>query len=139
MATQQARAEVQEFLDRMARAVTSGDGRAVGKLWAVPALILGDHEARTIEAIGEVEQFFGGARAEYNARGITETRAEIVELRWLTPRIAVVQVRWPWLDPKGREVGEESSTYTLRRDDKGQLKLQAAVMQGASEAIPTAS
>lgn len=127
-----ARSEVQALLDRLARAVTTGDGKAAAALWAVPALILGETEARTIGTPAELETHFGGAKEQYNARGITDTRAEIVELKWLTPRIATVQVRWPYLDRQGQEVGEETSTYTLRRDEGGALKLQAAVMHGAS-------
>jgi hypothetical protein len=60
------------------------------------------------------------------------TRAEIVELDWLTHRIAIVQVRWPQLNARGKEVGEETSTYTLRRDESGGLRLQVAIMHGAS-------
>lgn len=78
----------------------------------------------------EIERFFGGAKDEYNKRGITGTRADIQRLEWATDRIAIVTVRWPYLDSSGRERGEESSTYILRRDDQGDLKLHAAVMRG---------
>ena len=87
-----------------------------------------------VQAVGSqdaVEQFFSGAKDEYNAKGITSTRAELQRIEWLTRRIAVVDVRWPWLDAAGVERGEESSTYVLRRDDSGELKLQAALMRGA--------
>jgi hypothetical protein len=128
------RDEVQQFLDRMGRGVTSGDGRTVATMWEVPALVLGDDHAMSISSAREVEQFFGGAKEQYNARGITDTRAEIVRLEWPTPKIAIVQVRWPYLDAQGQVHGEERSTYTLRRDDAGNLKLRVAVMHGASEA-----
>jgi hypothetical protein len=125
-------AEVQALLDRFARAVTSGDGRTIATMWDVPALVLGDQESRAVSAAAEVEQFFGGAKEQYNARGITDTRGEIVRLDWPTERIAIVEVRWPYLDARGNEVGEETSTYTLRRDDSGELKVRVAVMHGAA-------
>jgi hypothetical protein len=46
--------------------------------------------------------------------------------------LALVEVRWPYLDGQGNEVGEEVSTYVLRRDDTGALKVQVALMQGVS-------
>jgi hypothetical protein len=124
---------VQDFLDRFARAVTAGDGRAIAKMWNIPAMVIGDQDVRTIGSTREVEQFFGGAKAQYNARGVVDTRAEIIREEWATDRIVVVLVRWPYLDKHGNEVGEESSSYTLRRDDKGELKLCVALMRGASE------
>lgn len=45
----------------------------------------------------------------------------------------MVEVRWPYLDADGEERGEETSTYTLRRNDRGELRLRVAVMHGASE------
>lgn len=124
--------EIQEILDRLAEAVTEGNGKAVAKMWAVPALVLGDTMARPVSTLLEVEQFFGGAKEQYNARGISDTRAEIVDLRWPTPRIAIAEVRWPWLDAAGVEKGDEVSSYVFRRDEAGKLRIQAVIMHGAS-------
>jgi len=127
------RAEVQQLLDRMARAVTGGDGRTMAEIWETPALVVGDDGVMAVGSAQEVEQFFGGAKEQYNARGITGTRAEIQRLDWPTQRTAIVEVRWPWLDDDGASHGYETSTYTLRRDDAGTLRLRAAVMHGAVE------
>ena len=126
------RSEVQAFFARFARALTAGDGKSVAGMWAVPALVLGDDDVRAVGTLSEVEQFFGGAKEQYNAQGIIDTRADILELKWLTPRMALVEVRWPYLDGQGNEVGEEVSTYALRRDETGALKVQVALMQGVS-------
>jgi hypothetical protein len=124
--------DVQEFLDRFARALIAGDGRTVASLWETPALVVGDEMLQAVQSAAELETFFGGAKAQYNQRGIVDTRANIVRLSWATPRIAIAQVRWPYLNPRGEEVGEETSTYTLRRDPSGTLKICAAVMHGAA-------
>lgn len=126
------RAEVQEFLDRLAKALTSGDGKAIATMWDVPALVLGDDQVMAVSTEREVEQFFGSAKDQYNAQGITDTRAEIVALRWHTPRLVSVEVRWPYLDAKGTQRGAETSTYTLRRDGSGKFRLRVAVMHGVS-------
>jgi ketosteroid isomerase-like protein len=125
-------ADVQAFLDRMAKALTAGDGRTVATMWETPALVVGDEMLMAVRAPEEVERFFSGAKAQYNKMGITDTRADIVRLTWATHRIAIVQVRWPYMDARGEEVGEETSTYTLKRNEAGDLKLCAAVMHGAA-------
>ena len=127
------RADVQKFLDQMGRAVTSGDGATVAKMWEAPGLVLGDEMSMAVSSTAELARFFGGAKEQYNQRGITDTRAEVVRLYWPTGRIAIVEVRWPYLDAKGAERGSETSTYTLWRNDDGELKMRAAVMHGAAE------
>jgi len=62
----------------------------------------------------------------------TQARADVLRIEQLTPRICIVDVRWPWLDADGKEQGDESSSYILRRDDSGELLVQAAIMRGAS-------
>lgn len=127
-------ADVQEYLNNFARALTAGDSRTVASMWAVPALVLGDDMSMVVNTPAEVEKFFSGAKDEYNKRGISDTHADITELQWITDKIALVAVRWPYLDTKGEEVGAESSTYTLKRDDQGELKLHVAVMHGVERA-----
>ena len=124
---------IQQFLDDFATALTAGDGPAVAKLWETPALVLSDTETRAVESPRAVEDFFSGAKEQYNSRGIVDTHAEIQHVYWVTDRIVMVQVRWPYLDSEGSVVGEEASTYVLRMDEQDQLKLRVAMMQGASE------
>lgn len=128
------REETQEFLDRFARALTSGDIRTIRTLWEAPALVLGDEMSQDIRSLDDVERFFAGAKDEYNRRGITDTRAEILSFEPATERIASVRVRWPYLDADGVQRGAESSTYIVRRDDDGELKIRAVVMHGVEAA-----
>ena len=127
----ESRAEVQAFLEGLAEALTTGDGRGVAALWAVPALVLGDDDTILLTTLEQVEHFFGGAREHYNAKGIVDTRPEILDLRWASSRIALAEVRWPYLDADGRRKGGETSTYTLRRHESGALRIQGVVMHGA--------
>lgn len=119
--------DVQEFLHRFAWALTTGDGRAASKLWALPALIVGDDMVQTVMERSELERMYRVAREQYNAWGIADTRAEVQGLEWLSDRVVLVHVRWPQLDVSGQEKGEEWSTYVLRRDDHGDLKLHVAI------------
>jgi ketosteroid isomerase-like protein len=124
---------VRALLARLARALTSGDGKAAAAMWATPALVLGDDMALTVSSSVDLQEVFGGAKAQYNARGITETRPDILRLDWVTSRLAIVEVRWPYLTAEGDEVGEETSTYIIRREPNGRLAIRATVMHGEAE------
>jgi len=126
------RRDIEEFLEEMSAAVTAGDGKGTAELWTVPALIVSDGAIMSVTSLDEVARFFGSAKEQYNAQGVVDTRPEILLEEWVTPKIVIIDVRWPWLDARGDEVASESSTYTLRRDDKDELKLCVAVMHGAS-------
>ena len=90
-------AALRALLAKLARAVTSGDGKAAAAIWATPALVIGDDMALTVGSSADIQDVFGGAKAQYNARGITDTRPDILRLDWVTHRIAIVEVRWPYL------------------------------------------
>jgi hypothetical protein len=123
-------AEVQEFLNRIARAITAGDGATVAKMWELPGFVFGVEMAKVINDRDELARFFGGAKAQYNAQGITDTRPDIVDEEWIGDRMVIVKVRWPYLDADDREVGAEASDYTLWRDDRGALKIRSILMRG---------
>jgi hypothetical protein len=124
------RGEIQDLLNTIARAITAGDGEAVAKLYDVPAFVVGDTMAMAIESAEQVATFYGAGKAEYNKRGITDTRADIVDIEKLGEKMFAVQVRWPYLDDKGKEIGGEKSDYVLRRDDKGKLRIRTVLMRG---------
>jgi hypothetical protein len=125
--------EVQLLFDRMARALTAGDARTAANLWETPALVVDDQQVIAVSTRAEVEQFFASARNQYDAQGIVETRSEIMRLEWATGLIALVKVRWPYFDASGRERGDERSTYTVRRDETGELKVCVVILQGVTE------
>lgn len=126
------RAAVQDYLDRFATAMTSGDTTAMASLWGVPAFAIGPNEARVVQSEAEVEAFFAGAKDMYNQRGIMDTRAEILDLDWVSENLVIVTVRWPYLDQNEKEVGEESSSYTLLRGEDGGFKVRVLTMRGES-------
>jgi hypothetical protein len=122
--------EVQSLFDEFARALTSGDGELIARLWEAPAFVVGDGVARGVASLDEVRDFFRTAKDHYNERGIIDTRADMVRTDWPTKQIALVEIHWPYFDTDGKEIGGERSTYTLRRDEHGALKIRAVVMHG---------
>lgn len=122
--------EINELFERLAKALTNGDVEAVVAMWDTPSFVIGDDTARTLDSDTELEDLFGGAKEKYNEGGVFETKPQIRRCRWLSDRLMIVEVRWPHLDATGREVDAESSTYVLRRDPWGDLKLHVAMMHG---------
>ena len=125
--------EVQDLLDVLANAVTAGDGETVATLWDTPGFVIGADDVIVIESKEQIAKFFGGAKSEYNDRGITSTRADILDLERVGDRIVIAAVRWPYLTADGKQVGSESSDYTLRRDDSGKLKVRSVLMRGEAK------
>lgn len=123
--------DVQRFLDRLCRALTHGDVAKIVSCWATPAYVLADTSTHVVFSEDEIAQFVGGAKDQYNSRGVTDTRPIIERQQWLTDRIVVVDVRWPWLDANGHEVGDERSTYVMRVDEHQHLRIHSAILHGA--------
>lgn len=121
------------FLERYGRALVTGDVEALADMWETPALVIADAGVLPVTTREEIVAFFTKAKASYEAQGVVTTEAQVLRLEWLTERIATVEVRWPYVDAQGRETGGESSTYTLRRDESGALRLRVAIMQGARD------
>ena len=126
-------AAVRALLVGLAHALTSGDGKSAAATWATPALVIADDLALTVTSHDELQEVFGGAKAQYNARGIADTRPDILRLDWVTDRLVIVEVRWPYLAADADEIGEETSTYVIRREPDGRLAIRASVMHGEAE------
>ena len=125
-------AEVERLLGDLGHAVTAGDGKGAAELWAIPAMVLGDQDVRAVSSREELARFFATAKEEYIAQGVTGTRPEVRNLTWLTRELALVEVRWPYLTEDRHEKGEVTSTYVLRRDGSGVLKIQVALLHGST-------
>lgn len=122
--------EVQDFLQRYAKALVEGDDETVAQLWEVPAFVIGAETAMAVTRRDEIATFFGRAKEAYHAQGVTETWPDILDEEWLGDRTVVVSVRWPYLDADGHEIGAERAEYTLRRDDRGALRIRYVLIRG---------
>lgn len=125
--------DVHTYLRDYAKALTAGDANTIAQMWEVPAYLMSDGGVKAVGARKEIVDFFSGAKDQYTAQGISEAIPQVQSIDWVTDRMVITRVRWPYINQSGQEIGEESSTYTLRRDDKGALKLCAVVMHGAKK------
>lgn len=123
---------VQRFFRELGYALTTGNLAGIKSSWGIPSFVLGNSAELVVKSGAEVERFFAGTKTQYNQQGIIETVPEIESIQWLTNKIALVGVRWPYFDQEGFQIGEESSCYTLKLDDKNQLRIYCVVLQGES-------
>ncbi len=124
---------VQQFFRDFSQAMTEGDVETIKKCWPIPSYVVGNALQMAVKSPDEVERFFSGLKQQYSRRGIMEAIPDIESIQWLTEKIALVGVRWPYFDNTGTEIGEESSCYTLKLMPEGDLKIVCTVMQGSSD------
>jgi hypothetical protein len=125
---------IQSMLETFAKAFTQGDGKTAATCWEVPALIVADQGTKAVATLQEVEDFYGGAAKQYNDMGITDTRPEVQSVTWLTDKLALVHVRWPYLNAGGNARPEsEASTYAVRVGDDGRPRICVVAMMGLNK------
>jgi hypothetical protein len=122
------------LLERMATAVTSGDGAAAATLFAYPATMVMGDSTQPLNDPGTVARFFGEAPRMYRERGIEQTFPLTESTEWLTPELALVRVRWPYIDADGNDTGDaETSVYVVRKGRGGPLVCSAIALGVESE------
>lgn len=121
-------ADVHDFFSRFGQAVSRGEPDEAADLWDFPALVLADQGARALASRREIAQFYAAQKEHYAARGVAHTRAEVLRVERLSERMLQVLVRWPYFDEQGQERGSETTSYVLRADDAGELKVRLALI-----------
>lgn len=121
---------VQRYLDQFCEAMLDGNTKTLAAMWAIPAFVVDRKDTRVIQDRGEIERFFSGAPQMYHERGIVNTRALIEALDIIDEDLVMVNVRWPYIDESGRDIGSESSTYTLKANESGVFRMCVCTMRG---------
>lgn len=105
------------MLDRLGKAVSSGDLKGVSACYAFPAILMMDESSTIIAEADEFERMFGEGRKWYTSQGIVEARSEVLTLDLMTDTIAAVDLRWPGFDTDGNEIYAETSHYIVQLTD----------------------
>lgn len=127
--------EIQDFLERFTRSLTSGDGEGAAACFEYPAIMVMANAAQSggnqvLQDRGTVAAFFAQAPEQYHAKGIEETFPDIEDVQWLADDLALVRVRFPYVDADGNDLGDgETSLYVVRRSGDGHA-ICAAVTLG---------
>jgi hypothetical protein len=103
-----------DFFDRYGTALTANDLPAVASCYAMPGMVVSDDATFSFATPAAVEAAFSGAAEAYHAKGLVAARADVLEVDWLTDGLALVAVRWEYLDAQGGAVPGESYRYLMR-------------------------
>lgn len=112
---------LQRFFDDFSRDLTSGDGRAAAARFEYPAVMIMSDVGKyggnqVLQDEGTVASFFDKAPEQYHAKGIEQTTANLEDIEWIAPDLALVRVRFPYLDAQGDDMGDgETSVYVVRK------------------------
>ena len=114
MKAQLSRDAIDEMLEDLATAVSSGDLAGVSKHYVFPVLMISDGDAMLLNKPPDLEAMFATGREWYISQGILSTHAELQEIEELTELTAAANVRWPGFDSTGRENYSERSYYIIQ-------------------------
>ena len=120
-------ATIHQFLSRYGRALSEGNLPEIARCWDVPAFVLADQGARTVNTFGEIEDFFRQAVASYLELGLRTTRPEVRQIEALGKHLFSVDVRWSALDAHGHVRQTELSRYLLLLDQEGAPRIRVAM------------
>ncbi len=118
---------VMGFLERYGRALSAGDLDTIADSWAVPALSIGEEEARGVATIEEVTGFFAAAGEAYRAQGIVAARPTLLGAEAIGRRLWFVDVRWQNENAAGAAVATERTRYILWEGDDGALRIRTII------------
>jgi hypothetical protein len=108
-----------DFFGRYGAALTSGDVVAIAGCHALPGMVVADSYSFTFSSPAAVALSFLGAAPAYQEQQIVAAHAQLLDVQRLTDVLAMVAVRWEFLDSAGRAVPGEGFRYLIRADAGG--------------------
>jgi hypothetical protein len=108
-----------DFFGRYAVALTTGDLVAVAGCYALPGMVVSDSYSFTFSSPAAVALSFLGAAPAYSDQRIVAAHAQLRDVQPLSDALAMVAVRWEYLDSAGNAVPGESFRYLIRTDAAG--------------------
>lgn len=115
----QALAELTDFFDRYAAALTMGDVSAVAGCYALPGMVVADSYSFTFSSPAAVALSFLGAAPAYAERQIVAAHAQLHDVQQLSGSLTLVAVQWEYLDAGGNAVTGDRYRYVLRTNAEG--------------------
>jgi len=118
---------LRRFFARYGEALAAGDLEAVSGCYAVPSLVLSDAGSVPVAAREEIEAAFDGAAERYRAQGLVDLRPTLVASEVLGERLVSADVRWDYLDERGRSAQQNGYRYVLRLEDEAEPRIQVVI------------
>jgi hypothetical protein len=112
-------AEIDDYLTRYAQTLTRFDATAGADLWAEPGMIVDDRFSGVLEDRASMARGLEQSYPLYRALGLASVGHELLSHVPLTGAIALLHVRWLFLDEAGLLLTDSTAYYVVRRDDDG--------------------
>ncbi len=110
-----------DFLDRYGSALVAADIPAIAGCYALPGLVVAYSYSFSFATPAAVALSFIGAAPDYADRELVAANAQIRDVEWMSPILAMVSVQWEYLDSQGGAVDGECYRYLLRVAADGPL------------------
>lgn len=112
-----AQQDIDEVFRRYGSALAAGDPAKMAKLWGHPAYILSDEQSLAVTSKDESVAFFEKWMATFE--GVSRVEAAVQDIRSLSDKVALCDVRWDHMDADGKTVGKEAGHYLVKGDGDG--------------------
>ncbi|MFK0402545.1 hypothetical protein ACIQTT_09470 [Microbacterium sp. NPDC090225] len=115
---------LQDFFGRYAANLTSFDAEASARLWTEPGVIVDDRASMVAESRESMVEGLTMSYPLYKKLGLVSVRHEVLDSTDVSEKLAIVRVRFVFLDAAGDGLTDTTSYYLLRDGGSG---LQATV------------
>lgn len=112
-------AEIDDYLARYAQTVTRFDATAAAELWAEPGVIVDDRFSGVLDDRTSMARGLEQSYPLYRALGLSTVDYELLSSTSLTGAIALLHVRWLFLDADGALLTDSVAYYIVRKDEDG--------------------
>jgi hypothetical protein len=124
--------DVAAFVDLFLDLFAAGDVAGITRLWDTPALVLGDEQVHGAMSLAQLEKLFLDAVFAQASQSFPGSE-QIESVEWISRRVAMVELPWPQRSVGGFLRGVEATTFFLRIDQRGHLKIRALMLRGSGD------
>jgi hypothetical protein len=123
-----------EYFTRYAAALTNFDAEASARLWAEPGVIVDDRASMVAESRETMVEGLTMSYPLYKKLGLASVRHEVLDSTDVSEKLALVRVRFVFLDTSGARLTDTTSYYLLRDGGSG-LRATVCIETDAAEKI----
>ena len=116
---------LRDYFDRYAGALVAFDAEAAAQLWSAPGMIVGEEFSDAVGTRAEMVAGLAQSYPLYERLGLADVDYDLLGTHRISGRLALIRIRWRFLDSRGELLTDSTSEYLLRAE--GEPGLQATV------------
>ncbi len=123
------------FFEDYATALERHDSKYMANCYTLPCTFIADDSSLVYTTEAKLEGLINQSKRFYSVHGITGAVPDILSKRQVTSRIVRVNMRWNYIDKKGRTVYNCDYYYILKLDEEDHWKIEVAIPVNEKEKI----